>query len=231
MKYYIHLGTWAPMEYQPSHPQHLPLRHQCIRLPNPLHWECGCPFLSAVHQGRHSSLGMIYVRKGGVKKRAEVVKCVPHWMHWLVFSKPQVEPGLTLKGPGGGGGRIPPPLYVSWKKKSTPRAVITFFFQVLRNFWRYFRKNLAYGFQSYATLCNRTSAQNFKIFWIWCTKHMENGFLCRNSILSSKCSIWFHYSENQLFLLIFNTRTIPYKKTIKYISRKNKEIHKKFAKQ
>ena len=48
--------------------------------------------------------------------------------------------GLTLKGPGGG--RNPPPLDVS--RFSAPRAFMTFFFEVLRNFWRYFRKNRAY---------------------------------------------------------------------------------------
>ena len=35
-------------------------------------------------------------------------------------------------------------------------------------------------------------------------------------------------TESLLYLVIFNTQTIPYKKTIIYISRKNKEIHKKF---
>ena len=58
------------------------------------------------------------------------------------------------------------------------------------------------------------------------------GFLCENSILSSKMQ-YLHSLQLKLllYLLIFNTQTIPKKKTIKYISRKNKEIHKKFTKQ
>ena len=34
---------------------------------------------------------------------------------------------------------------ISWEKISAPRAFMTFFFEVLRNFWRYFRKNWVYG--------------------------------------------------------------------------------------
>ena len=72
----------------------------------------------------------------------------------------------------------------------------------------------------------------FENFLDLCTKHMENGFLCENSILSSKMQ-YLHSLQLKLllYLLIFNTQTIPKKKTIKYISRKNKEIHKKFTKQ
>ena len=49
-----------------------------------------------------------------------------------------------------GGGRNPPPpstfrAIISQKFFPAPRAFMTFFFQVLRNFWRYFRKNWAYG--------------------------------------------------------------------------------------
>ena len=53
-----------------------------------------------------------------------------------------------------------------------------------------------------------------------------------NFILSSKMQ-YLHSLQlkSLLYLLIFNTQTIPKKKTIKYISRKNKEIHKKFPKQ
>ena len=48
---------------------------------------------------------------------------------------------LTLKGPGGGGGGG----IILWIFFSAPQAFMTFFFQVLRNFWRYFLKNRAYG--------------------------------------------------------------------------------------
>ena len=121
---------------------------------------------------------------------------------------------LTLKGPGGGGGGAEPPA-------STLRAVIlrvNFFprrFHVLRNLCRYFQKNRAYG--SKVTQHYQTLAQNVKIFWI-CVHNMENGFLCQNSILSSKMQYLLSLQlKSLLYLLIFNTQTIPYK---------NSKIHK-----
>ena len=51
---------------------------------------------------------------------------------------------LTLKGPES----APPSTFraiILWKFFSAPQAFMTFFFQVLRNFWHYFRKNRAYG--------------------------------------------------------------------------------------
>ena len=48
---------------------------------------------------------------------------------------------------------------------------------------------------------------------------MENGFLCQNSILSSKMQYLLSLQlKSLLYLVIFNTQTIPYKKTIKYIA-------------
>ena len=65
-----------------------------------------------------------------------------------LYKKPCI-PSLTLKGPGGGGAESAPPstfrAVISWKIFPAPRAFMTFFFQVLRNFCRYFRKNRAYG--------------------------------------------------------------------------------------
>ena len=55
---------------------------------------------------------------------------------------------LTLKGPGGGGIHHPSTFraIILWKFFFfAPRAFMTFFFQVLRNFSRYFRENWAYG--------------------------------------------------------------------------------------
>ena len=76
------------------------------------------------------------------------------------------------------------------------------------------------------------SCSKFDNFLDLCTKHMENGFLCQNSILSSKMQYLLSLQlKSLLYLLIFNAQTIPYKKTIKYISCKNKEIHKKLTKQ
>ena len=71
------------------------------------------------------------------------------------------------KGPGG---RNPPPLDVSRDN------FVEFFFRAAR-FHDFFLLSLAQllvlfseksgvRFQSYATLCNRASAQNLKIFWI-----------------------------------------------------------------
>ena len=51
--------------------------------------------------------------------------------------------GLTLKGPGGGRNPPPPSTFRAINSRncfSAPRAFMTFFFQVLRNFCRYFRK-------------------------------------------------------------------------------------------
>ena len=70
---------------------------------------------------------------------SDVYTCMSHTHCFYVF--------LTLKGPGGGGIR-PPSTFraiISWKFFSAPRAFMTFFVQVLRNFWRYFRKNRPYG--------------------------------------------------------------------------------------
>ena len=103
---------------------------------------------------------------------------------------------LTLKGPGGGGGggggggRIPPPLDIShdnfveifFRAASFHDFFLWSFAQLLA----LFLQKSGIWFQSYATLCNRTSAQNLKIFWICVQNIMGNGFLCQNSILSSK---------------------------------------------
>ena len=134
---------------------------------------------------------------------------------------------LTLKGPGGG---IRPPLDVSRDNfvEIFFRAASfhDFFLSSLAQLLALFSEKSGVRFQSYATLCNLT------IFWICVQTYMENGFLCQNSILSSKMQYLLSLQlKSLLYLLIFNTQTIPYKKPIKYISRKNKEIHKKFAKQ
>ena len=121
---------------------------------------------------------------------------------------------LTLKGQGGG--RNPPP--------STFRAIISrnflfraasfhdFFLSSFAQLLALFSEKSGVRFQSHATLCNQTSAQNLKIFWI-CVQNMENGFLCQNSILSSKMQYLLSLQlKSLLYLLIFNTQTIPYKK-------------------
>ena len=143
---------------------------------------------------------------------------------------------LTLKGPGGGGAESAPSstfrAVISWKFFSAPQAFTIFFLSSLAQLFALFSEKSGVRFQSYATLCNRASGSKFDNFLNLCTKRMENGFLCQNSILSSKMQYLLSLQLKSMFyLLIFNTQTIPYKKTIKYISHKNKEIHKKFTKQ
>ena len=78
-----------------------------------------------------------------------------YWWSWwrqltMMMAVMMGEGCLTLKGPGGGGWGVEwnPPLYVSRDNLMllffAHRAFVTFFFRVLRNFWRYFRKNWAY---------------------------------------------------------------------------------------
>ena len=65
------------------------------------------------------------------------------WKFLLVFLKFK----LTLIRPGGGGIHPPPSTFraiISRNFFPAHRAFATFFFQVLRNFWCYFRKNRAY---------------------------------------------------------------------------------------
>ena len=57
-------------------------------------------------------------------------------------------------------------------------------------------------------------------------------FCAKNPILGSKSVLFALILVNITVICIdYQYLTIPNKKTIKYISRKNKEIHKKFAKQ
>ena len=70
------------------------------------------------------------------------------------------------------------------------------------------------------------------IFWICVQKHMENAFCAKKSILGSKSVLFASILVNITLICIdYQYLNIPNEKTIKYISRKNKEIHKKFAKQ
>ena len=87
-----------------------------------------------------------------------------------------------------------------------------FFFQVLRNFGRYFLKNWPYGSKvtQHYVVERRLKIWKFSGFVY---KHMENGFLCQNSILSSEMQYLLSLQwKSLLYLLIFNTETIPYKK-------------------
>ena len=129
---------------------------------------------------------------------------------------PPLPPGLIRVNPkrAGGGRNLPPPstfrAIISWNFFPAPQAFINFFLWSLAQLLALFSKKSGLRFQSYATLCNRASAQNLKIFWI-CVQNMENGFLCQNSILSSKMQYLLSLQlKSLLYLLIFNTQTIPY---------------------
>ena len=123
---------------------------------------------------------------------------------------------LTLKGPGGGG--ICPPLNVSRNNFveifffSRRELSWFFFFEVLRNFCHYFLKNRAYG-----SKVTQHVNQNLKIFWI-CVQNMENGFLCQNSILSSKMQYLLSLQLNHCYIhWYWILKQFHIKKTIKYI--------------
>ena len=82
---------------------------------------------------------------------------------------------------------------------------MTFFFEVLRNFWRYFRKNRAYGSKVTQHYVIERQHKIWK-FSGFVYKTMENGFLCQNSILSSKMQYLLSLQlKSLLYLLIFNT--------------------------
>ena len=107
-----------------SYPVHLTLiniyhRSHCCRS------RC-CPFLPSCKQ-LHASFNI-------------QTTCTWHLYLTLTYLNP--------KRAGGGGESAPPPstfrAIISQKFFSAPRAFMTFFFEVLRNFWRYFRKNQAY---------------------------------------------------------------------------------------
>ena len=125
---------------------------------------------------------------------------------------------LTLKRPGGG---FPSTFraIISQKLIFAHRPFMTFFIQVLRNFWRYFCKKLAVPFQSYPTLCNRASAQNMEIFWICVQNIWKMAFCAKKSILGSK---------SVLFVLILVNITVIYT-DYQYFNNsrwKNNKIHK-----
>ena len=82
-----------------------------------------------------------------------------------------MNPWINPKRTGGGGGLDSSPprpsrAIISRNLFPLPRAFMTCVFQVLRNFMPVLTDRLGVRFKSYATLCNRASAQNLNIFWI-----------------------------------------------------------------
>ena len=73
------------------------------------------------------------------------------------------SPSLTLKGPGGGRAESAPPDF--------------FYYYSLAQLLALFSEKLGVRFQSYATLCHRTSAQNLEIFWI-CVQNIWKMAFC-----------------------------------------------------
>ena len=119
---------------------------------------------------------------------------------------------------------------ISWKRNSAPQDFMTFFFEVLRNFGRYIRENWAYGSK---VTQHYVIERLLKIWTIsgFVYKTWKMASCAKNPFWALKCNICSLQLKSLFYLLIFNTPTIPYKKTVKYISRKNKEIYKKFTKQ
>ena len=141
---------------------------------------------------------------------------------------------INPKRPGGGG--IRPPLDISHDNFaeifSRAASFHGFFLSSFAQLLALFSGKIGRMVRKLRNIMCSSVGSKFENFLDLCTKHMENGFLCENSILSSKMQ-YLHSLQLKLllYLLIFNTQTIPKKKTIKYISHKNTEIHKKFTKQ
>ena len=107
---------------------------------------------------------------------------------------------LNPKRPGGGGGGGQNPPF------STFRAIVSgifyfraasfhdFFLWGLAQLWAQFSEKSGVRFLSYATLCNRTSAQNLTIFWICVQNVWKMASCAKTPFWALKCSICFHYS-------------------------------------
>ena len=98
---------------------------------------------------------------------------------------------------GGGGWNPPPPLDVSRDNfadffSRAPRFRY-FFLLSLAQLLMLFSKNLGIPFRSYATLCNRASAQNMGIFWICVQNIWKMAFCAKNRFWALKvCYLhWF----------------------------------------
>ena len=98
----------------------------------------------------------------------------------------------------GGGGGIRPPLDVSRGNfvEIFFRAASfdDFFLSSLAQLLALFSEKSGVRFQSYATLCNRASAQNVKIFWICVQNVWKMASCAKTPFWALKCSICFHYS-------------------------------------
>ena len=104
--------------------------------------------------------------------------------------------GLTLKGPGGGGGIHPLDIsrdnFVDFFFRAA--SFHDFFLWSLAQLLALFSEKLGVRFQSYAKLCNRASAQNYKIFWICVQNIWKMASWAKTPFWALKCSICFHYS-------------------------------------
>ena len=69
-----------------------------------------------------------------------------------------------------------------------------FFLSSLAQLLALFSEKSGVRFQSYATLCNRPSAQNLKIFWICVQNIWKMASCAKTPLWALKCSICFHYS-------------------------------------
>ena len=97
---------------------------------------------------------------------------------------------LNPKRAGGGAESAPPPLDVFFCATSFH----DFFLSSLAQLLALFSEKSGGRFQSYATLCNRPSAQNLKIFWICVQNIWKMASCAKTPFCALKCSICFHYS-------------------------------------
>ena len=104
--------------------------------------------------------------------------------------------GVNPKRAGGGAESAPPSTFraiISWNFFFAPWAFMTFFFQVLRNFWCYFRKNWAYGSKvtQHYVIDRRLKIWKFSGF-VYKTWKMAS--CAKTPFWALNCSICFHYS-------------------------------------
>ena len=101
---------------------------------------------------------------------------------------------------------IPPPLMscaIISRKKSLHRE---FSWQVLRNFWRYCRDNWPYGSEVMQHYIIKCRLKIWEFFGFVYKIHGKSWLFMKKTILRYKMhSLLSYYSENDLYLLIFNT--------------------------
>ena len=140
------------------------------------------------------------------------------------------SPNPKRTGGGGGGGIRPPSMFrVIISRKFFPRCKLSWLFSLksCATLGAIFGK-IGRTVLKLRNIMYSNVGSKFDNFLDLCTKRMENGFLCQNSILSSKMQYLLSLQlKSPLCLVIFNTKQFHIKKTIKYI-RNKLEVHRFF---